>query len=121
MPNEKPVEQRCTRAANVQVAGRRWSESDTDLGTHESRLRKFTQIHSMKILPARRRTCRSGGRLTLVTDASGPCSERTASITSHQTFARFTPRNHIKIPRRYRATGKSRNLANGCTASVASG
>ena len=36
MPREEPVEERRARAADVQIAGRRWSETDADVGRHWS-------------------------------------------------------------------------------------
>src|SRR6184192_1501032 len=122
--HEEPVEQSRARAANVQVAGRRRSETNANFGTHlnlaSHRLHRFSQIpvgealcfpwdansvpyrkrYSIKILPARRRTCRSCGRLTFATRDSWPSSKRTSSTTSKPTFIIFRVRSHFKISRR---------------------
>ena len=34
MVNEKPIKQSGPRAADVEITGRRWSESDSNIGSH---------------------------------------------------------------------------------------
>src|SRR5438045_5643779 len=135
MANKEPVEQSRARAADVQIAGRRRSEANANFGTHlnlaSHRLHRFSQIpvgeavcfpwdansvpyrkrYSIKILPARRRTCRSCGRLTLATRELWSSNERTFSTTSNPTFVIFRVRNHFKISQRRRSIGKSRTSA----------
>src|SRR5438552_6652862 len=129
MANKEPVEQSRARAADVQIAGRRRSEANANFGTHLSlpshRLHRFSQIpvgeavcfpwdrkrYSIKILPARRRTCRSRGRLTFATRDSWPSSKRTSSTTSKPTFIIFPVRSHFKTSRRSSAIGTPRKSA----------